>query len=119
MEKQVVIIDDDEAILEVIKIILEDKGYDVKTVLQSTQAEKEILFSLPDIIFVDYWMTGLNGKHLITLLKKNPKTKDIPIIMISANHEVEQIAKEVQADGFLAKPFDIEDLIEIVKKYTQ
>lgn len=117
MDKEILVIDDDLAILEVIKIILEEKGYKVATISDSTTVEKYILSHAPQMIFVDFWMAGLNGKKIVGIVKENTQTQNIPVIMISANHDVKQIAEEIQADGFLAKPFDISDLTTIVDKY--
>jgi DNA-binding NtrC family response regulator len=117
MDKEILVIDDDIAILEVIRIILEEKGYKVTTISDSTTVEKYILAHAPQMVFVDFWMAGLNGKKIVGIVKDNAYTKHIPVIMISANHDVKKIAEEIRADGFLAKPFDISDLTEIVDKY--
>lgn len=115
--KRVMVIDDDEPILEVIHIILAEKGYDVYTISDSTTVEEKITEYNPDIILVDLWMTGLHGSKIVKKLKDDKKTKEIPIIMISANHEVEKISKEAHADDFLSKPFEIDDLVYTVNKY--
>lgn len=117
MHKEILIIDDDLAILEVMKIILQEKDYRVVTISNSNLVETYISTHHPDIIIVDFWMAGLNGKKIVAQLKNNSTSKDIPIIMISANHEVKKIAQEVHANDFLAKPFDIDDLTKIVGKY--
>jgi DNA-binding response OmpR family regulator len=118
MNQEILIIDDDKAILEVMKLILQEKGYSVITISDSYLAEDYIHQHLPQMIFVDFWMAGLNGKKIVTQLKSNDDSKAIPVIMISANHEVKKIANEINADDFLAKPFDIIDLTKIVEKYT-
>jgi DNA-binding NtrC family response regulator len=117
MEKEILVIDDDLAILEVIKIILEEKGYKVTTISDSTTVEKYIVGHAPDMIFVDFWMAGLNGRKIVGIVKDNYKTQHVPVIMISANHDVKKISEEIRADGFLAKPFDISDLTTIVDKH--
>jgi DNA-binding response OmpR family regulator len=118
MNQEILIIDDDKAILEVMKLILQEKGYSVITISDSYLVEDYIHQHLPQMIFVDFWMAGLNGKKIVTQLKSNDDSKAIPVIMISANHEVKKIANEINADDFLAKPFDIIDLTKIVEKYT-
>lgn len=117
MSKEILVIDDDIAILEVIKFILQEKGYTVTTLSDSTLVEKYLSLHDPHMIFVDFWMAGLNGKKVVTQLKSNPHSQHIPIVMISANHEVKKIAQEIHANDFLAKPFDIQDLTTMVEKY--
>jgi DNA-binding NtrC family response regulator len=118
MNQEILIIDDDKAILEVMKFILQEKGYTVITLSDSYLVEDYINHHIPQMIFVDFWMAGLNGKKIVTQLKNNDDSKSIPVIMISANHEVKKIATEIKADDFLAKPFDINDLTKIVEKYA-
>lgn len=73
---------------------------------------------LPSLLLLDIWMSGLDGRDICKELKSDDKTKKIPIIMISANKDTKQIALEAGADGFIAKPFEIDTLIETVERYT-
>ena len=116
-KKKVFIADDDPAICESMSMILEDEGYDVTTTTEGEVVSK-ITAALPDIILLDIWMSGVDGRDVCQHLKYEKKTKQIPVIMISANKDTEQIANNCGADGFLAKPFDMNDLLAIVKKYT-
>jgi two-component system cell cycle response regulator DivK len=52
-------------------------------------------------------------------LKKNKKTRTIPVIMLSANNDAESIAKKSGADGFLSKPFDMQDLLDLLERFLQ
>ncbi len=115
MGKKILVIDDDIAILEVIKIILEEKNYDVITVNNGALISSHIQRELPDLILLDIWMSGYDGRDVAIFLKSQKRTQHIPIIIISANNETELIAKDCRADGFLAKPFDIHDLIQIIE----
>ena len=112
-KKRVLIADDDPAILEAMTLILEDSGYDVKTTVNG-QTEQFAREYLPDLILLDIWMAGQNGRDICKRLKTNKSTRHIPIIMISANKDTGKIAKEAGADGFLAKPFDMKDLLKTV-----
>lgn len=117
MQKEILVIDDDIAILEVVKIILQEKNYRVITISDSTLVQGYLMHHNPSIILLDFWMSGLNGKKIVAQIKNSPHSQHIPIVMISANHEVRKIAKEIHANDFLAKPFDITDLTSIVEKY--
>lgn len=116
--KKIFIVDDDEGILEVMRIILEDKGYLVMTVANAVGLENKIKKHLPDLIFLDIWMSGMDGREIAKKLKLQKETKNIPIIVITALNDGKKIAKEASADGFLAKPFNIDDLVVMVEKYT-
>lgn len=121
MVKKILIADDDRSILDAITMILEIEGYEVQTTQNGANVETLCKHS-PDLLLLDIWMSGYNGKDICKALKSKKKTKDIPVIMISANKDTAKIAKEAGADGFLAKPFDIKDLLSTVafhisKKY--
>lgn len=114
--KKVLVADDDLAILEVVSILLEEAGYDVVTVNDGT------VLSLvhevkPDLLLLDIWMAGVDGGELTRILKKDPLTMRIPIILISANRDTEKIAMQAGANAFISKPFDIDDFTAVVKKW--
>lgn len=115
LKKQILLCEDDEGIVEAVKLILEDDGYNVDIVSNNLDIVKYCEENQPQLILLDLWMPGINGKEIAEKLKQNILTKAIPIIILSANIKTADIAREVQADGFLTKPFDIEDLTSIVR----
>jgi DNA-binding response OmpR family regulator len=117
MAHKILIAEDDKAIVEVVKIILDEAGYTTSTIEDSDSVVKVVEQKKPDLILLDIWLSGEDGGEIAKILKSQEKTKKIPIIMISANNETEQIAKDAGADGFLKKPFDINDLLNIVKTH--
>lgn len=117
--KKVLVADDDVAILEVMKIILEENGYMVKAVSDGAIVKEEILRFRPDLLLLDIWMSGYDGRDISKQLREDNNTKDLPIIVVSAHNETEKIAKEAGTTDFLSKPFDIDDLLHKVKKYVQ
>ncbi len=116
-KKKVYVAEDDPAILEIISLILRDMDYDVETSTDGRSLHNKV-FDLPDLILLDIRMSGTNGGDICSYLKLNPATKSIPIVLISANRDLLDIGLRSEADAILAKPFDIEDLITVVKKYT-
>ena len=115
-KKRVFIADDDEAICESLEMILEDAGYDSAYITDGHLIDKVKKYK-PDIVLLDIWMSGIDGRDLCKYLKNNVKTSHIPIVMISANSDTEKIAKEIGADGFITKPFDIDYLLDTISKY--
>lgn len=117
MIKKIALVEDDPGIIEVTKIILEEEGYQVIAFDNSHHIKRFIQKQQPDLILMDIWIADQNGAELVKDLKSNPKLKKIPIVMVSAKQDAEKIAKDCGAQDFLAKPFEIIDLIEKVKKY--
>ncbi len=119
MNKKVLIVDDDLAILEVIKIILEDEGYEVFTLTDGDTIISTIRQIHPHLILLDYWIPAKkNGGEIARELKSNSQTAGIPIIMISANHNIETSVDKMGIDIFLPKPFNIDDLVSLVAKHS-
>lgn len=113
----ILVVDDDEGILEVIDIILTQEKYHVEAVRSEDQLQEVLKDHLPSLILLDVLMSGVDGREISRHLKSNPKTKNIPIIIMSANTKVSTKAEEAHADGYLQKPFDINELLETVRRY--
>ena len=114
--KKIMIADDDSDILEVITLILEDKGFEVSTAINGEKLES-MQESLPDLLLLDIWMSGRDGREICRQLKNQPATKHIPIIMLSANIDISKISAECGANDCIAKPFDIKDLLKVINKH--
>ncbi len=117
--KKILVCDDDQGILEVTKVILETNGYETVTLDNGRAIQKKVKSFKPDLILLDLWMPGIEGKEITYLLKKNPETKGIPLIIVSAVSELDKIAGSTSADGFLPKPFDMNELLKLVKKHVK
>lgn len=115
--KKVLVIDDDHSILEVVKIMLNDAGYDVQAVSDKQSFHKYIYKSPPDLILADIWMPGFDIYGIKKYLENKKSIKKARLIVFSALATAEKIAKEVKADDFLPKPFDMDDLLKTVEKH--
>lgn len=115
--KKILVADDDPGIVDVMQIVLEDEGYEVITTMDG-QKILALSEQNPDLIFLDIWMSGMDGNIICRQLKANEKLKHIPVIMFSANRDTKQISIECGADDFLSKPFEIAELLRLAKKYT-
>ncbi|OGG15096.1 hypothetical protein A2773_04360 [Candidatus Gottesmanbacteria bacterium RIFCSPHIGHO2_01_FULL_39_10] len=118
MNKHIFVIDDDVEILEVIKILLVEKGYRVTLISETNNIFEAVAKDIPDLILLDIWMSGMDGIEIASTLKSKEQLKGVPIVMISANNEGERLAKEAKVDDFLPKPFDIDDILKIVEKHA-
>ena len=112
--KKIFIADDEVDILDILKLMLKTHGYDV-----TATSDPTIIFSyepsqLPDIILLDIWMSGLDGRDVCRQLKLSELTKHIPVIFISANSNIVEIAAECNAEGYIAKPFEMSHLLSTI-----
>lgn len=118
VKKKILVADDDPGILEALTYMLEDEGYEVLTSVDG-DVIPIIKKDKPDLLLLDLWMSGQNGSDICKEIKNNPKTSDVPVVIISANRDTKAIAFACGADDFLTKPFEMEDLLKMVKKYTK
>ena len=119
LKKRILVIDDDEDILNILKIILEDEGYEVIPLNTGASAE-EIHLMHPDLILLDVRIKGFHktGDEICNEIKACNSTKDIPVILVSAEFNVSQLAQESGADGYLRKPFNVRELIDQVNQIS-
>ena len=111
------IADDDPGIVDAIELLLEFEGYQVsKTIDGSTVLDMKM--ELPDLLLLDIWMSGEDGRDICKKLKQSELTKNIPVIMVSASKDIKESALAAGADDFLAKPFEINDLLTKIKNLT-
>ena len=118
MKKKVLVIEDDQAIVEVVNIILENEGYEVASVTHINNIDTLIQETSPHLILLDIWLGGHDGGALAKQLKSSHETKHIPIVIMSASNETKEIARKAGVDGVLLKPFTIDDLLAIVQQNT-
>lgn len=116
--KRVLIVDDDEAILEAIKIAIQGEGYAVETLTDGEEAMGKAMEFKPDIILLDLLLSGRDGSEIAREFKESSLVKNIPIVMISAHPNAHKSADESGANYFLAKPFDLDDLFKVLERYT-
>lgn len=116
MKKRVLVCDDDEGILEVVTIILKSGGYDVRALSRGKEVKKTIKEFEPDVLLLDVMMPETNGKDITKELKN--ETCKVPIILLSAVNNFEQIVRETGADDFMMKPFDMKALLAKVAQYA-
>jgi DNA-binding response OmpR family regulator len=116
MEKHIVIIDDDLALLGVMEYLLTEAGYRVTCINHITTIEELIALN-PDCFILDEQMPVVNGHILCIILNSKPETKHIPVILVSAHDEIENYASLCEAAAFLKKPFKhIDDFVNVVVK---
>ncbi len=111
MSKKIAVIDDDKEIVDIIKSVLKTKGYDVLTAFNGQDGLKLIEEKHPDMIILDLMLPLVSGMEVIKRLRREPETKDIPVLVMSAISKSTKKPEEfwrqgLGADDFIAKPFD-------------
>ena len=110
-KSKILIVEDDIDILSVMTMSLKDEGYEVEGTLNGDETITRTEKFKPNLVIMDVFLSGTNGKEICKKLKTGKKTKNIPVILISASTQIRSTVKECGADGFINKPFDSEDLL--------
>lgn len=114
---KIVLFDDDEDILSICSYVLNENGWKVFTYTDCSGILARVRSIMPQVILMDNWIPDQGGIAATQTLKAAPDVKDIPVIYFSANSDVHSLAEQAGADGYLAKPFDLDDLERLLKKY--
>jgi len=118
MAKKILITEDSPTILEILKSVLVEEGYEVIAASDGQQALNLAKTEKPDLMVLDLMLPKIDGYKVCRMLKFDEKYKDIPIIMLTArtNETDERLGKEVGADAYIKKPFQPEVVIDEIKK---
>ena len=118
MAKKILVVDDESDLLKVTLLRLNKTGYETFSGANGQEALDLTRQIIPDLIILDVYLPMINGDDLTKILKKDDELKHIPIILISASIKtLDEKARESGADGYLAKPFEPEELIAKVRKF--
>jgi DNA-binding response OmpR family regulator len=112
---KVLIIDDDPAICEIMREILQYEGFDVRYLLGADRLFEEIAAFKPQVIILDLILKGITGGEVCSELKKRRSTSALPIILMSAYPRVSTSTVGCGFETFIAKPFDLDDIVSAVK----
>jgi len=118
-KKRILVIEDDNTILEVIGLVLDYEGYHVISMRNHQELLRSDLSDIADLIMLDHQLAGITGHDICIDLKKDEQTRSIPVILMSASDVLQDIAASCGADGFIAKPFDIDGLTACVRRLVK
>jgi two-component system chemotaxis response regulator CheY len=114
---RVLVVDDDKGIREFVRTVLSDEGYDVAEATDGQQALDRVAQRRPDVILLDMRMPVMDGWEFARTYREQPGPH-APIVIVTAALDVAKDAKEIGADGFLAKPFQLDDLLQLVQQHS-
>ena len=108
--------DDDQEILDIYKMILSEQGYFVKTSIFPADILTLILEFEPNLIMLDINMNEINGLEVCKEVKSYVSNKNTPVIIISSDESIHTAICDFSATAIILKPFDVDNLIETVRK---
>ena len=116
-KKRILVIDDNAGILFVMQKALGLKAYEVH-ISETFAGVDSVEEVAPDLLFLDISLVGQDGREIARELKGDERTKHIPIVILTAYPNADELAKEAHADDHLSKPFELKDLWDIATRYT-
>jgi CheY-like chemotaxis protein len=114
----VLLIDDDEDLLDVVGLALEGEGYRILTAPNGAAALDLINQAPPALILLDVLLSVTDGRQFIRAYRETPGPH-APLILVSAIQNLAEVAQEVGAEGYLTKPFELNELLRVVGKYSR
>lgn len=119
MERKILIVDDDETNLKLLRVIFQNAGYEILEAKNGEEAVKQAKEKSPALILMDLRMPVMDGITATKIIKSEPSTAKIPVIIITSFAMVgdsERIISESRCDGYISKPIDVKKLKEIIDK---
>ena len=120
MKPEIWLVEDDEYLGELTRTVLEKRGFIVKTFINGQDVLTAMTMELPDLIITDNFLPDQSGLEICRIVKSNPDTKHIPVIITTGQLDCDEIESSpddiLKPDGCLIKPFDIENLIILIQK---
>jgi two-component system chemotaxis response regulator CheY len=118
---QILVVEDDDAIRELVSDVLRDDGYDVREATNGAEALEQIRGERPDLIVLDLMMPVMDGWTFVEECRDSSYCDGVPIVVTSASHDLPRTAERLRSFGVrtcLAKPFDVEGLLALVERYA-
>ena len=115
----ILIVEDDPQVARLIALLLNRNGYESEVVAEGQLALQRAKETKPSMIFADLTIKGMGGEALCSALKRQPETKNIPFVVVSGDADVAHKAQSCGADDYMGKPFEFEDLIQLVNRHAR
>ncbi|WP_326982512.1 response regulator [Chryseobacterium sp. MYb264] len=117
---QILVLDDSPAIVDSIEMMMEFEGLSVSKFYKGS----DMLNALnpqakPNVILMDMWLSGEDGRDICRTIRADENLRDIPVVIMSASRGLEQSALDAGANDFIAKPFDMDDMISRMRSYIK
>ncbi len=116
--RTIMVVDDHPDLVEIVRMILESKGFNVRCAYSGQQVFADLEEQKPDLILLDVMMPEMDGLEVLTRLKEDPSTESIPVILLTAKMQTEDILEgyKMGADYYITKPFKPTQLLEGINR---
>jgi CheY-like chemotaxis protein len=114
--QHILVVDDDPAIRDVVADILEISDYAVQTAVNGAEALEKIRQDQPAAVLLDLMMPVMNGWEFLRACRQESPCADVPIVVMSAARDASDVADELGAQAFLAKPFELDSVLSVVEQ---
>ena len=117
---KILVADDDAGVRELIRTVLTNEGFQVLEAHDARSCLELARYRIPDLILLDWMMPGMDGMEALRQLKSEPRTRAIPVVMLTALDGLPEISLATYngAEGYVPKPFDVSDLLSFVQRFT-
>ena len=121
MAYKILVVDDEPTIVRLMEFILARQGHEMLIAVNGEEALQKIRAHQPDLVLLDIMMPRIDGYEVAQQLRADPKTAALPVIMLSAKAQEEDIRRgaEVGVDAYVTKPFSPEHLVQVVTEHLQ
>lgn len=118
--KKIIVVDDSPAILDSVKLMLNMEGFEVSNYERGSDMFNSLLetSTKPDVILMDMWLSGEDGRDICKMIKQHQEFKNIPVVIMSASRGLGDSAIESGAIDFIPKPFDLGEIVEKIRYYS-
>lgn len=115
---KILVVDDDTDILALVETALTMNNFTVEAIPKWEKIEDNLEKFKPDLVLLDVYLAGADGRDICKKIKQDEQTHDIPVILFSANAEMGNHLEECSAEAFIAKPFELSHLIKTIREYV-
>jgi len=116
-QRTVLAVDDEHDIIEMLVLLLEGEGYRVRTASGGREAMEILRAERPDLVLLDIMMPETDGHQVCRFIREQERLADVPVLMLTAKNDIEHIAQSLEegADGFIVKPFDVDQFLRLIE----
>lgn len=115
--KKILVVDDNDDIAEALVLLLKRSGYSADRAFSAEECMYKVEEDHPDLVLLDIFLSGSDGREVCRKLKAQVETEDLPIIIISAHPNMREPALAAGANDFISKPFPVDDLLKKVEQF--
>jgi DNA-binding response OmpR family regulator len=115
----IVLVNDDPDLVEIVQMVLQDDGHEVRTFTDAKKATELIVRAPPDLLVLDWMLRDTTGDEVLRKLRAAPSTSRLPVLVVSGSPGGEEKARLYGADAFLSKPFTADALLRSVAELWQ